>query len=652
MGRHSLPDPDDSRTPDDSIPPAESGTPDRSGDAHDVADDSPTDESQTERFDTPRSDSGPPRTGGPQRSGGWDNGEWTGSHRALTPGRRGISVSVIAALVAVVVIVGAVILWRFFGDALSSRSDTAAARCVEGEVAVAVVVDPAIAEPVSTLAQRYNDTAEPVGDKCVKVGVKSADSEQVFTGLTGDWPGDLGERPALWIPGSSASEARLEAKAGAQIVSDSRSLVTSPVVVAISPRLKGAMGDQNWGTLPRLQTDPAALDGLGLQGWGGLRLALPLGEDSDASFLAAEAVAAAAAPSGAPPSAGLGAVSTLVAAAPKLADTNAGTALDALVGADDPAAAPVHAVVTTEQRLFQRAASLPDAKSTLASWLPPGPTAMADFPTVLLSGDWLAQEQISAASEFARFLRKPEQLAELAKAGFRVEGQQPPSNDVVDFAPVGAPLNLGDNALRATIADTLTSPALSPTVTIMLDQSMPTDEGGKPRLTNVVDALKARLQVLPPDSGVGLWTFDGVAGRSEVGLGPLSDQVDGRPRSAALTAALDGQTPSGGGAVSFTTLRLVYTDASAKYRDGEKNSVLVITAGPHTDQSLGADGLRQYISGAFDPAKPVAVNVIDFGDDPDRSTWEAVAQTTGGSYQNVGSSADPALAAAIATLLG
>ncbi|KMO85033.1 hypothetical protein BST22_23480 [Mycolicibacterium chubuense] len=638
MGRHSLPDPDDSRPADDSSH--------AEGDARELTEDSAGDESQTERFDAPA------RPGGSQHSGGWDNGEWTGSHRAVTPGRRGISVGVIAALVGVVVIVGAVILWRFFGDALSSRSDTAAARCVEGEVAVAVVADPAIAEPLNALAQRYNDTAEPVGDKCVKVGVTSADSEQVFTGLSGDWPGDLGERPALWIPGSSASEARLEAKAGSQVVSDSRSLVTSPVMLAVSPQLKGAMGEQNWGTLPRLQSDQAGLDGVGLQGWGGLRLALPLGEDSDASFLAAEAVAAASAPSGAPPSAGLGAVSTLMAGSPKLADTNAGTALDALVGAKDPATAPVHAVVTTEQRLFQRAASQPDARSALASWLPPGPTAMADFPTVLLSGDWLAQEQVSAASEFARFLRKPEQLAELAKAGFRVEGQQPPGSDVVDFAPVGAPLNLGDNALRATIAETLTTPAQSPTVTIMLDQSMPTDEGGKPRLTNVVDALKARLQVLPPDSGVGLWTFDGVAGRSEVSLGALSDQVDGRPRAAALTSALDGQTPSGGGAVSFTTLRLVYTDASAKYREGQKNSVLVITAGPHTDQSLGADGLRQYISGAFDKARPVAVNVIDFGDDSDRATWEAVAQTTGGSYQNVGSSTDPELASAIATLLG
>ena len=68
-------------------------------------------------------------------------------------------------------------------------------------------------------------------------------------------------------------------------------------------------------------------------------------------------------------------------------------------------------LVTTEQQLFQHAASLPDAKSKVASWLPPGPTAIADYPTVLLSGNWLSQEQVSAAIEFARFMRKPEQLA-------------------------------------------------------------------------------------------------------------------------------------------------------------------------------------------------------------------------------------------------
>ena len=423
-------------------------------------------------------------------------------------------------------------------------------------------------------------------------------------------------------------------------------------MLAVRPQLKDALAQQNWGTLPGLQTNPTALDELNLTGWGPLRLSLPLSGDSDASYLAAEAVAAASAPAGAPAGAGAGAVNTLVGGQPKLADTKASTAMDAMLSATDPATAPVHAVVTTEQQLFQRAASMPDAKTKVASWLPPGPTAIADYPTVLLSGNWLSQEQVSAASEFARFMRKPEQLAELAKAGFRTEGGTPPKSDVTNFAPVGAPLSVGDAATRATLANTLTAPVESPAVTIMLDQSMPTDEGGKSRLANVVAALNARLQALPPSSAIGLWTFDGTDGRSEVSTGPLSDPLNGQPRSAALTSALNSQNASGGGAVSFTTLRLIYTDVMANYRQGQNNSILVITAGPHTDQSLDGPGLQQYIRGAFDQARPVAVNVIDFGTDSDRATWEAVAQASGGTYQNLASSAGPELTTAISTFLG
>lgn len=593
----------------------------------------------------------PPRSG-PQHGGDWEGGEWTGSHRAITPKRRGVSVGVIAALVTVVVVVGAIILWRFFGDALSNRSDAAAARCVAGELAVAVVADPSISDQIGGLADRYNESAAPVGDRCVKVGVKPAGPDQVVNGFKGTWPPELGERPALWIPASSVSEARLEAAAGAQTVSDSRSLVSSPVLLAVRPQLKNALGQQNWSTLPRLQTNPTSLDGLNLRGWGSLRLALPLSGDSDASYLAAEAVAAASAPAGAPPSAGTAAINTLVAGQPKLADKNASTAMDALLGARDPAAAPVHAVVTTEQQLYQRSSGIQDAKNVVASWLPPGPTAMADYPTVLLSGDWLSQEQQSAASEFARYMRRPEHLTELAKAGFRVEGATPPKNDVISFASVSAPLSIGDNATRAELANALTAPVANPAVTLMLDQSMPTDEGGRSRLDNVVAVLNARLQALPLTSAVGLWTFDGTAGRSEVNTGPLTDQLDGRPRSAALTAALDSQSASGGGAVSFTTLRLVYTEATANYRQGQKNSILVITTGPHTDQTLGGSGLQEYIRGAFDAARPIAVNVIDFGSDSDGATWEAVAQTTGGRYQNVASSTSPELTSAIANFLG
>jgi hypothetical protein len=97
---------------------------------------------------------------------------------------------------------------------------------------------------------------------------------------------------------------------------------------------------------------------------------------------------------------------------------------------------------------------------------------------------------------------------------------------------------------------------------------------------------------------------------------------------------------------------MLYTDMMANFRQGQSNSILLITSGPHTDQSLDGNALQAYIRGAFDPARPVAVNVIDFGSDSDRATWEAVTQASGGSYQNLASSASPDLTNAIATMLG
>ncbi len=577
-------------------------------------------------------------------------GEWRGGHRS-EGGRRGVSIGVIVALVAVVVVVGTVILWTFFGDALSNRSHNAAARCVGGNEPVAVIADPSIADTVQQLAETYNSSAGPIGDHCMVVGVKPAGSDAVLGGFIGKWPAELGGQPALWIPGSSISVARLAAAAGQKTITDSRSLVTSPVVLAVRPELEPALANQNWAALPGLQTNPNSLAGLNLPTWGSLRLALPMNGNGDASFLAGEAVAAASIPAGAPATQGTGAVRALLGAQPKLADNSLAEAMNALLNPGDVATAPVHAVITTEQQLFQRGQSLPDAKGKLGFWLPPGPAPVADYPTVLLSGSWLTQEQNSAASEFARFMRKPEQLAKLAKPGFRVNGVKPPSSPVTSFPSLPSTLSVGDDATRATLAEAMAAPSSSLAATIMLDQSMATQEGGKTRLANVIGALQDKFKSLPPTASIGLWTFDGREGRSEVPSGPLADPVNGQPRSAALAAALDKQYSSAGGAVSFTTLRLLYQDIQTNYRAGQANSILVITAGPHTDQTLDGPGLQDFIRKAADPAKPIAVNVIDFGADPDRATWQAVAQLSGGGYQNPASSAAPDLAAALNTFL-
>jgi hypothetical protein len=600
--------------------------------------------------DFPRRDQDPPTPPptGPPTGGHRGLPGFSGGHRN-EGGRRGVSIGVIAALISVIVVVGVVILWRFFGDALSNRSHSA--RCVGEKLPVAVIADPSISDQVQRFADRFNGQSAPVGDHCVAIGVKSAGSDAVVDGFIGKWPGDLGQRPALWIPGSSVSAARLTAAAGKETVSDSRSLVTSPVVLAVRPELQKALGDQKWANLPDLQTKPDAMAGLNLPAWGSLRLALPIGGNSDAAYLAGEAVAAASVPPGAPPTDGSGAVRTLIGGQPKLADNSLGEAMNALLKPGDAATAPVHAVVTTEQQVFARGQTQPDAGGTLSAWLPPGSAAVADYPTVLLSGSWLSQEQVTAASEFARFMHKPDQLAELAKAGFRAEGTKTPKSDVTSFPALPSTLSVGDDGTRAALANTVSAPASAPAAIIMLEQSMTTEEGGKTRLGNVVSALDDRIKSLAPNAVIGLWTFDGKEGRSEVSAGQLSDQVDGKPRSEALTAALDRQHASSGGAVSFTTVRMIYKDAQANFRPGQMNSVLVITAGPHTDQSLGGQGLQDFIKQSADPAKPVAVNVIDFGSDSDRDTWEAVAKLSGGGYQNLSTSASPDLATAVTNFL-
>ena len=583
----------------------------------------------------PPEDPSAPTSGRIPRAGG----DWQGRRRREDGGRRGVSLGVIAALVTAVVLVGGLILWRFFGDALSKRSSDAASECLQGTANVAVVADPSIADTINTFAERFNAEATPVGDKCANVVVTPGDSDAVLFGLTGAWPADLGERPALWLPASSIESSRLQALAGKEVVSDARSLVTSPVLLAVRPQLKAALGQDGWAALPGLQSDPTALDRRNLPGWGALRLALPTVGAADATYLAAEAVATTSAPPNTPATAGLGAVSALVAGQPRLPDNTADQAWQALTGPGDPAAAPVHAVAMTEQQLFSRAAGLTDAATTVAGWLPAGPVSVADYPTVLLSGPWLADEQVAAASEFARFMRKPDQLADLAKAGFRAPDTESEPNDVVDFPELAAPLPVGDDALRSALS-TSVAPAGRATTTVMLNQAQ----------AAVAGALKNRIGALPPDAAVGLWTFTGTDSANLVPTGPLSDQVTGQSRPAALTAALDGLTPTGGG-VAFTTLRIVYGDALANFRPGQPNSVLVITSGPHTDRTLDGPGLQDFVRAATDRNKPVAINVITVGDDPERPTWEEVSRISGGSYQNVPAADSPELLGAIARTL-
>jgi hypothetical protein len=254
-----MPDPEDSvdELPDE-YPADDTYRGDDTG-HHQLGDAGQKDATRDEDFAADDDHSPEPPTSPPSRSraGHRGLGDWRGGHRS-DGGRRGVSIGVIVALVAVVVVVGTVILWSFFGDALSNRSHQAAERCVGGKESVAVIADPSIADPVQQLAESYNSSAGPVGDHCMVASVKPAGSDAVLGGFVGKWPAELGGQPGLWIPGSSISAARLAAAAGQKTITDSRSLVTSPVLLAVRPELEKALANQDWAALPGLQTNPNA----------------------------------------------------------------------------------------------------------------------------------------------------------------------------------------------------------------------------------------------------------------------------------------------------------------------------------------------------------------------------------------------------------
>ncbi|MGH3726447.1 MAG: hypothetical protein ACRDUS_20260 [Mycobacterium sp.] len=571
-----------------------------------------------------------------------DTGSWQSSHHRTGGSNWGVSKGLVGAIAAVLVVAVSIGLWWYFDRRTSDNQAEAAATCVHGNNTIAVVADPSIADRIGEFSERFNKKHEVIGDYCFTVSVHPADAANVIKGLTGQWPAELGAQPALWIPGSSVSSARLKAASKTNIVSDSRSLVSTPVVVAMTPRLRQAIpNDKSWADLPALQNVPNSLDAFGLPGWGSLRLVLPSSGNADAPQLAAEAVAAASVRPGESPELGSGAAASLTATAPKLPANGISDAMGALLDADDQPGAAVHAVVTTEQQLYARTRTNGDAKKVVAAWQPAGETPIADYPTVQLDGPWLSEEQHTAASQFARFLGDKDQLKDLAAAGFRAEGADLPSSDVVSFAKIEKPLTI-DDKVRVALADG--TAAVPGTATVMLASSPAPDI----KLSDITGALANRVRAISPSSGVGLWVYDGKEGNTVVRLGGAGDDVEGVPRSQSVADALTALQPTGNGAVAYTTLRALYQDAVGGFRPNQVNSVLIIAGHSHTDQSLDGAGLIDTINRLKDPAKPVRINVIDFGGDSDQQTWQALAQQSGGAYQNLTTSNGPELTAAIA----
>ncbi|GAB90498.1 hypothetical protein [Gordonia rhizosphera] len=371
---------------------------------------------------------------------------------------RGVSRGLVGTLLAVVLAAALVVLWIQVGDRVDRQGDQAAATCVEGKTTVPVVADPDVAGALDEIAQDFAKTNPVVRDHCVTIAVRPGDAKITLDGLTGNWDAEsLGAYPAAWVPQSSIWAAELTAAQPDLVDGDPDSLVSSPVVLAVAPRLATAFGDDlDWQQLPTLQQRNASLGAFGLGSWGSIRLAMPTGAQSDATALAAQAVAMQVTRTTGPlteQDARSDRVSSSVEAmldgAPRSPDGTPVGAAREMADAQNPATSAIHAVSITEQQLYQLTRE--DTMARLAEVVPGGPTPMADFPIIRLTGPRVATEQADAVAEFFRFVATPDELGKLTALGFRGDAPMPPATATVTFPVTANPMPNPETAAAVTI---------------------------------------------------------------------------------------------------------------------------------------------------------------------------------------------------------
>jgi Mg-chelatase subunit ChlD len=158
------------------------------------------------------------------------------------------------------------------------------------------------------------------------------------------------------------------------------------------------------------------------------------------------------------------------------------------------------------------------------------------------------------------------------------------------------------------------------------------------KLDLAVAASRRALASFAPDSELGLWAFstrlEGSRDYTElVPVGPLSAPLRGATRRQTLDNALSGiQVRPHGDTGLFDTTLAAFRTLQRTYADGRLNAVVVLTDGRNDDdRSISRATLLSTLRAEYDPARPVHIITVGYGDDVDLDALKAIAAATRGS---------------------
>ncbi|MDO5029001.1 MAG: hypothetical protein Q4E11_00240 [Corynebacterium sp.] len=485
------------------------------------------------------------------------------------------------AVLAVIVLVGAIVLWVNLRSDNQEAIDADRAQCKNGDLTLVVTSDPAAVGSAQKLVQAYGESNPVVKDFCVKPQITVAGSQEVVGALTGAGGANgagqnPGENPGLmtpgvWIPADISFVD--QAKGSEKVKVNDPKVWLSPIKSGVAFKSDRAeeLKNASWAELA------------------GLQVATPGGSDAALSSVVSAKM-------GGGPDAARGRA--------ELGQQYTSNTLMTMLGQD---AAGFDGVAATQPMLDMAGEGL--------KLVSPADSPELHAPVVTFGSGGAIDENVArAAEDFRDFAAQHGADGQAAESSFSPEVSEnfgvlsqlktdsfalPPELEGPDAQQPATPV--GSAILVADTADGIDVPALSQSVTAAIDAA--------------------------PGGRYGLWA-----------MAPEATQLVGLPgaegdNGAEATKTALGQLPVGGGAQLWPALIDAFRAARDAYAPDKPNRIVVLTSGKDTSGADAADAVKQ-IQDLIDPVRPVSIEVIVLPDgDSNNSELQDVANMTNGALR-------------------
>lgn len=515
------------------------------------------------------------------------------------------------------------------------------------------------ADMVRALAAEYTAKPRNVDGKCVTPAVSQEKSGLAAGKVAAQFPGlDAGDKPAVWLPDSSAWLRIAGSDAGRGAVpQEGTSIARSAVVVAMPETMAAALGwDDNapsWSEVFTTAGDPEVWERLGHSDWGKFKFgkASPLVSTSGLMALAASYGAA---------GGNVGGLDDLDLDDPGVVDKvragelrtshymatpehflwhvreadDAGKVSEFLsaVIVDEKFVWDYNRGVVSEDGLTKHTGSAP--RERLKAVYPSDGVPLADNPAVILEGDWVGNQQRLAASDFLAFA-VTEQGQDVVKAsGYRTlqGGVDAAVADTGRYAASLQPLPLPRAEVLAALQESFPEVRKRARALFLLDvsESMAHEEQGVTKLQRAKDAIVKALDHFVGGDEVGLAAFSHVEdGPLEPGL--VSPVAPFETNREDIVAKLNGlrtldATPL------FEAVGRFAGDQARDYKDTFINTIVLLSDGKNDSTHPGdLNGLSEQLK-RQNGTTPVLVFTLAYGPEADVPTLLGIAKASGAHY--------------------